>query len=105
MDNAEMAAAIRDLQQTQAAMAENNRSIWRRIDEQQRLTETVHSLAMSVNEQTTELRHMRGRQDEMARDLEDLRGKGGKRWDTIVTALITTVVGALGGAAIASLIK
>lgn len=97
--------SIIELRQAIATLAEQYRSTIRLIDEQRVLTETVQTLALSVREQTTELKHVAAKQKAMAEDVEELKQRNGRRWEVMVSSIISTVVGALAGAAMLLLLS
>lgn len=75
------------------------KAAWRRIDEQLQLAKDVHKLALAVEGQIQELRHMRDDLEDVRKDMSELQGRSGKRWEQVVTTAITGVVGAVIGAA------
>ena len=81
-----------DMQEFGAAMArqeEQIKGLARRMDNLEKLTESVNKLAISVERLTTQ------------QQTTEIREKPGKRWDTVVAAVISALV----GAGIALLIK
>lgn len=93
----------RDMGEIKTALAEMRievKSVWKRIDEQHLLTETVHELALSLRDNTGETKQLRRDYDAMQRDHEalqaevnELKARPAKRWDSVVIAVITGVVG------------
>lgn len=100
MNQDQTVQTIIELRQAMATLTEQYRSMLHLIDDQRGLTETVHALALSVREQTTELRHLVAKQEAVQQDVEELQRRNGKRWELLISSLISTVVGALAGAAV-----
>ena len=73
-----------------AALTEQMKAAFRRIDEQKELTETVHKMAVSME-------YMAQEQARQRKKLEELEAKPGRRWETVVGQLISLGVAAGGG--------
>ena len=73
-----------------AKIEQDTSSIHRRLDAVERLTESIHSM-------TTEIKAMRENMNSMNNRLLDIERRPRKHWETVVTALITAVVGILVG--------
>ena len=76
-----------DVQKALATFTEQIKSVFKRLDEQKALTETVHKLAVTME-------FMAKEQARQAKELEELKSKSGKRWDAVVGQIITVAVGA-----------
>lgn len=80
-----------------AGLAEQVRSALKRIDEQKKLVETVQSIALSVERVTNSLKNTDAKVNKMSGDLEEIKGRAGKRLDSITGAVIAAVLsGAVG---------
>jgi len=93
-----------DLQDFGAAMArqeEQIKGLARRMDNLEKLTESVNKLAISVERLTTQQQTTETRVETLTTEVTEIRDKPGKRWDTVVAAVISALV----GAGIALLIK
>jgi fructose-1,6-bisphosphatase/sedoheptulose 1,7-bisphosphatase-like protein len=77
-----------------AELRKDVKAIFRRIDEQLRLAESVHELAASVKVMATEMEYMRVEQQRMREDIDEMKNKPGKRWDLIVLGMINAAVAA-----------
>ena len=72
-----------------------------RMTNLEKLTESVNKLAISLERLTAQQTATEKRVEEIAGDVEDIKEKPAKRWDTIIAAIISALV----GAGIAFLIK
>ena len=79
-----------DLTDKVAHIEESVKSAHKRIDGMETLTKSVYELAASIKAMQHDITDMSGR-------LKTIEEKPGKRWDLVITALITGVVGALIG--------
>lgn len=74
----------------------------KRIDEQTKLTESIHELASSVKVLHVEQKTMMEKIDStnkkietVSSDVEELKQKPAKRWDSLVALLISGIVGGI----------
>ncbi len=86
-----------------ASLAEQVRSALKRIDEQRKLVETVQSIALSVERVTNSLKNTDAKVNKMSGDLEEIKGRAGKRLDSITGAVIAAVFSGLVGFLLARL--
>lgn len=86
-----------------AGLAEQVRSALKRIDEQKKLVETVQSIALSVERVTNSLKNTDAKVNKMSGDLEEIKGRAGKRLDSITGAVIAAVLSGLVGFLLARL--
>jgi len=73
-----------------ATMEQDLKSIHRRIDSLEKLTESVHVIA-------TETKAMRGDVNDITSRVDEIEKRPTKRYDTIITALFSAVIGAIIG--------
>lgn len=92
---------IADIQAKQAAADEQHRTIFRRLDKQDEMIESVHKLATSVERLTLKQDSIQSKVDNLCSDMDEIKAKPGKRWESIVEKVILAVVAALVGAALA----
>ena len=76
-----------------ARMEERIQNLDRRMGNLEKLTETVNSLALSVQGLTDSIKRTNDDVEGIRTQVVELHDKPGKRWDTIVTAIITAVIG------------
>ena len=80
-----------------ARLEEQVKAAFKRIDEQKQLTESVHKLALSIERLTSAQQTMDGKLSSLSADVEELKEKPRRRWDAIVAAAISAIVGLLVG--------
>ena len=72
-----------------------------RMDNLEKLTESVNALALSLERLTAKQSATEAQVKVLAEDVDDIKDKPVKRWETVVAAVISAIV----GAGIALLIK
>lgn len=105
MDNEQLTREVMTMRQDMAGLTEQVKAAFKRIDEQKKLTETVHELAASIKVLTERMEQAARRTEqadkEQARlrtDVDALRLKPAGRWEHLVGQAITLIVAAvLGG--------
>lgn len=86
---------IKELSTRLAAAEEQHRTLFNRLDRQEKMVDTVHKLALSVSELANKLGTVQDKVDGLCEDVEEIKEKPGKRWDGLVEKIIFTVAGAL----------
>lgn len=81
-----------------------SKSNTRRIEQLEKSTDVLHRLATSIEVMATKQQAMNDNIERMDAKITVLEEKPVKRWDTLVTAGITTVVGIIIGAILGNLI-
>lgn len=76
---------------------ENIKSLERRMDKVEEQSKAINNLAMSVKELAINMNTMNEKQEEQGKRLAELEAKPARRWEQIVSLIITTIVGALLG--------
>ena len=79
------------------------KTAFRRLDEQTRLTDTVHQLALSIRDLANKQDSAQQDINRISRDVEDLKGRPGKRWESLGLELIKYAVLAAAGYFLAKL--
>lgn len=82
-----------EIRERLASLEQDSKSMHRRIDNLEQLTESVHIIA-------TETKAMRSDVNEITARVDEIEKKPIRRCDTAVTAVITAVIGAVIGALI-----
>ena len=77
-----------------ARMEEQIKSLDRRMGNLEKLTESVQTLALSVQELATKQTSTEHDVEALTNEVAEIRDKPAKRWDAIVAALIAGIVGA-----------
>ena len=72
-------------------------SLKHRMSDVEAQTKAINNLAISVEKLALSVSYMNDEQKNSIKRLEALESKPAKRWETIITCVITTIVGALLG--------
>ena len=72
-------------------------SLKHRMSDVESQTKAINNLAMSVEKLALSVSYMNDEQKDNIKRLEALESKPAKRWETIITCIITTLVGAFIG--------
>ena len=98
MTNEEIAAALSDV---------NNRSKsnTHRLDKLEARQDNLDKLVTAVAGMQKDLEHTQGDVKEIKSDVKAIMDTPKKRWDTVITVIITAVVSTIVGAALALIIK
>jgi SMC interacting uncharacterized protein involved in chromosome segregation len=78
--------------QEQAAMKEQIKALSNEFREQKKLTESVHTLALTVRDLTNEQKTLSSSVATVKKDVDELKEKPAKRWESVVTVIITAIV-------------
>ena len=72
-------------------------SLKHRMSDVEAQTKAINNLAISVEKLALSVSYMNDEQKNSIKRLEALESKPAKRWETIITCVITTIVGAVIG--------
>ena len=78
-----------------ATQKEQIKTLFNRVEEQKTLTESVHKLAMSLERLTSAQKGTADKVDELTDDVNELKSKPAKRWDSATTVVITAIITAV----------
>ena len=92
---------MQEIGQALVRQEEQIKGLARRMDNLEKLTESVNKLAISVERLTAQQSVTDTQIETLTGDVNELKEKPGKRWDLVVTGVITAII----GAAITLLIK
>ena len=87
MDMQDIGAAI-------ARLEEQNRGLCRRMDNLEKLTESVNKLAISVERLTSQQATTETQVNTLTTEVEEIRATPAKRWEMVIAAVISALVGA-----------
>lgn len=76
----------------QARIEEQIKSIFKRLDEQKQMIESIHKLATSVELLASAQKSTEKKVDALTHEVEEIKYKPAKRWDLVITALISAVM-------------
>ena len=85
---------MQEIGQALVGQEEQIKGLARRMDNLEKLTESVNKLAISVERLTAQQSVTDTQIETLTGDVNDLKGKPAKRWDLVVTALITAIISA-----------
>ena len=94
---------LSEIRAKQAAFDEQHKTIFNRLDKQDKMIECVQGLVCSVDRLTTKLAGMQDKMDNMSNDLDEIKIKPAKRWETVTMDIIKIVVAALVGFVLAKM--
>ena len=86
MDTQDIGAAL-------ARQEEQIKGLARRMDNLEKLTESVNALALSVERLTNQQATTDNQLETLTDDVTELKEKTAKRWDMVITAIISALVG------------
>ena len=86
---------ISEIRAQQAGFDEQHKTIFRRLDQQDKLIESVNNLATSNKLLAEEQKRQGKRLDGLCEDVEEIKAKPGKRWEAIIEKALFAIVGAL----------
>lgn len=65
----------------------------KRIDEQKQLADSIHMLALSVRDLTNAQKNTSDAIKTLRDDVDELKGKPAKRWESVVGAILAAISG------------
>ena len=92
---------IQEIGQAMVRQEEQIKGLARRMDNLEKLTESVNKLAISVERLTAQQATTDTQIEALTGDVSELKEKPAKRWETVIAAIISALI----GAGIALLIK
>ena len=78
-----------------ATQREQIKTLFTRVDEQKTLTESVHKLALSLERLTSAQKSTADKVDDLTSDVDELKNKPAKRWESAATVAITAIITAV----------
>lgn len=92
-----MEREIANIRERLATLEQDEKSIHRRLDYLESMVDSIHTLATTSVELAAELKAMRKDVNDIDGRVEAIEETPKKRYDTVIAAIITTVVGVLIG--------
>lgn len=89
--------AVIDLQKNMAAAEEQHKTLFRRIEKAEKLTDSVNELALSVRDLVNAQSNADKKLTGLCNDVAEIKGKPGKRWETLVMDALKIIVGGVVG--------
>ena len=84
---------LQKILENQARMEEQIKTLFRQQADIKELTETVQKLAIALEKQGVALQSTERKIGEVKSDVDEIKSKPAKRWDAVIVALITGVIG------------
>lgn len=92
MTSEQMSIELTEARREIIVLSENMKAAFKRLDEQKEMANSIHSLAISVERQTAELKQQNRDIDSLRADLENIKAKPGHRWEVIVSGIISALL-------------
>ena len=86
---------LNEIMTTQARMEEQIKTLFRQQAEIKELTETVQRLAITLERQGVALQSTERKVDGVKADVDEIKAKPGKRWDSAVGTVIAVIITAI----------
>ena len=77
-----------------ARLEEQIKGLARRMDNLEKLTESVNKLAISVERLTSQQANTETQVETLTTEVNEIKDKPAKRWDAVIAAIISALVGA-----------
>lgn len=87
--------ALQEIARDQAKMGEQIKTLFNQQEETKRLTESVHELATSVKLLASAQKTTEKKVDSLTTDVDEMKAKPAKRWDSLTGIVISVIVTAL----------
>lgn len=84
--------AIQDIVKTQAAQAEQIKTLFNQLDDVKKLAESVQDMALSMRDLTAAQRSMDSKVTKLNADMDEMKLKPAKRWDSVTMSVVTAIV-------------
>ena len=78
-----------------SAQKEQIKTLFNRVNEQKTLTDSVHKLAISMERLTSAQKNIADKVDDLTGDVDELKNKPAKRWDSATTVVVTAIITAV----------
>ena len=92
MTNEELTRKMMELDERVTRHTEQIKTVFNQIGEIKSLADGLHELVATVKVLANEQKETRIKVNDLAGDMEELKDKPAKRWDSIVTVAITEIV-------------
>lgn len=95
MTNEELTSKYVSLDERVTRHTEQIKTCFNQIDEAKSMAESVHKLATTVEILVQEQQSTNEKMDKLTHEVEEIKEKPAKRWDSVTTVIITAVVTAV----------
>lgn len=95
MTNEELTQKYVDIDERVTRHTEQIKTCFNQIEEAKSMAESVHKLTTTVEILAREQQLANKKMDKMTSDMEEIKGKPAKRWDSVVSTIITVILTAV----------
>lgn len=95
MNGEDLTNKVFDLDERVTRHTEQIKTCFNQIDETRSMAESVHKLATTVEILALELKSTNKKMDKLTQEVEEIKEKPAKRWDSVVGIFITAVATAI----------
>ena len=95
MNGEDLTNKVFDLDERVTRHTEQIKTCFNQIDEPRSMAESVHKLAPTVEILALELKSTNKKMDKLTQEVEEIKEKPAKRWDSVVGIFITAVATAI----------
>lgn len=88
---------VMELEKTQAAAEEQHKTLFRRVENLEKEQKTMQAFAVSLEKLANAVGSTEKKVDGLCKDVEAIKAKPGKRWETLAMDVLKVVVGGLVG--------
>lgn len=88
---------VMELEKTQAAAEEQHKTLFRRVENLEKEQKTMQAFAVSLEKLANAVGSTEKKVDGLCKDVEAIKAKPGKRWETLGMDVLKVVVGGLVG--------
>ena len=92
MNESQLSVAVIELKQTVAKIEEKMDGTLKRMDEQQQLSKTIYENSSAFKLLGAQIEHILTGQTYLRQELDEIRMKPAKRWDSIIDKIILMIV-------------
>ena len=88
---------VLELEKTQAAAEEQHKTLFRRVANLEEEQKIMHAFAVSLEKMATSVGNVEKKVDTMCKEVEDIKAKPAKRWETMGMKLLELLLAAVAG--------
>lgn len=88
---------VLDIEKTQAAAEQQHKTLFRRVENLEEEQKVMHSFAVSLEKLTNAVGNTEKKVDGLCKDVEDMKTKPAKKWETLAMDVTKLIVGGVVG--------
>lgn len=93
MTNEQLTQAVMDLEKETAALHEQNKTIFTRLDKQDAIIESLRAMTSTLGTLVDSQSRMEKKVNAVKDDVDELKAKPGKRWESVIGYALSAIVG------------